>query len=103
MDTEQKTQKPLADYGKADVTPHIAEYAQWLSEHTGYEVDPKSVWLSGVLRARWQQERKAEREAAEAKPKRRKKAQPTPKGSTVATKQGVVIAEQRHIDATREA
>ena len=148
MNTTKKTSKtaPLAHRIPAEVSPVIAAYAEWLTEQTGYAVDPMSVYIGSQLRSTFQKSddnqkriadatkeraareaakavRKAEREAAAAKkaagtkgdkPKAAKntpttKTAPTPqrrrplKGSTVATEAGVVIAEQRHIDATKEA
>jgi hypothetical protein len=44
----------LASYADKDITPVMTEYIQWLTEQTGYEVDPLSVQLSGVLRGRFQ-------------------------------------------------
>jgi hypothetical protein len=86
MTSSKKTQpeaktpnrKPLADYVDAQVTPLIAEYAAWLTQHTGYEVDPKSVFLSSALRSRFQQERREAKVAPKPVRKRapRKPAEP---------------------------
>ena len=126
-----KTTPPLAHRVPEHVTALINTYAEWLTVQTGYTVDPMSVFLGSQLRgtfqkgdanqARLAQARKdrlaqdaakakarAEREAAavakaaetlpapKAAPKRAPKA-----GATLATADGVVIAEQRHIDVTK--
>jgi len=39
-------------------------YSAWLTERTGYKVDPRSVQLGSALRAKWQAEVRAEKEAA---------------------------------------
>lgn len=141
-----KTTAPLAHRIPAEVSPVITAYAEWLTEQTGYKVDPMSVYIGSQLRSTFQktpanQQRiaeaakeratqdaakakaRAEREAAAAKkaaepkvdnpapkatPKPAPKAAPKraprrpTKGSTVATAEGVVIAEQQHVEAVSE-
>lgn len=92
--------KPLADYADATVTPLIQEYADWIATNTGVKVDPLSVFLSSALRTLFQAERREAKQTA-AKPKRAPR-RPSTKGSTVATAEGVVIAEQQHIEAVSE-
>ena len=109
--TTAKTQnrKALADYKDTAVTPLMQEYAEWITANTGVKVDARSVFLGSALRTRFQAERRAAKATAKPARKRAPKAAPqaTPKakakGSTIATKAGVVIAEQRHIDAAKEA
>jgi len=150
-----KTTAPLAHRIPAEVSPVITAYAEWLTEQTGYKVDPMSVYIGSQLRSTFQKSpanqkriadaakdraardaakaaRKAER-AAVAKAKAQdtadkvapvkvsRKAQdkinavmpkPTAKraprrpavkaASTVAAADGVVIAEQQHIEAVSE-
>lgn len=45
---------PLARYADKDITPTMEVYVGWLKEQTGYDVDPMSVQLSGVLRGTFQ-------------------------------------------------
>ena len=131
-----KTATPLAHRVPAEVSDLINTYAEWLTEQTGYTVDPMSVYLGSQLRSTFQKgganqarlaqakkdrlaqeaakaKARAERETAAAAkaaeklvpaPKATPKAAPkrAPKASaTLATADGVVIAEQRHIDATK--
>ena len=119
----RKATPPLAHYAEKDVTPVIEEFAAWLTEQTGYEVDLRSVYPGSSLRATFQksegnQARIAARAAAVAADKlarAERKAEPKPtsqtkvqkaaatrkprtiKDSTIATADGVVIAEQRHV------
>lgn len=46
----KKGEAPLARYVDKDVTPRMQEFADWMREQTGYEVDPRTVYLSSVLR-----------------------------------------------------
>jgi hypothetical protein len=135
-----KTTAPLAHRVPAEVTALINSYAAWLTEQTGYTVDPMSVYLGSQLRSTFQKgeanqariaqaakdraaldaakaKAKAGREAAAvakaaapkdkpaakatAKPAAKKAApkHPTKTGATIATTEGVVIAEQNHIEA----
>lgn len=113
--TTTPNRKPLAEYKHATVTPLMQEYAEWLTANTGVKVDPLSVFLGSALRSRFQAERREAKAKAKPAPKPRatkrattkatSKAAPTrrsSKGSTVATRAGVVIAEQRHVDAKAE-
>lgn len=73
---------PLASYADKDITPVMTDYVTWLKEQTGYDVDPLSVQLSGVLRGTFQkssfrQEKLAarEREIVEEREARAKRAE----------------------------
>ncbi|WP_308491293.1 hypothetical protein [Microbacterium terrisoli] len=116
------TPAPLAHRVPAEVSALIQTYSAWIEEQTGQKVDPMSVYLGSQLRGLFQKSdgnqarlaeaakaraAKASQPASAAKTALKAKAQPKKvtrrrpaKGSTVATKAGVVIAEQRHIDAT---
>ena len=96
MSNTKKT-PALAHYAAKEVTPVIAAYAAWLEEQTGYKVDPLSVQLGSALRAAWQAEVRAEKEAAAKKPVPAKRA-PRKPAATTATPEGVVIAEQNHVE-----
>lgn len=121
---------PLAHFAAKPISPLMESYVAWLKAETGYDVDPMSVQLSGVLRSTFQKsdgnqkrlahaaevkkieaqtraEKKAERDAkakpvprAQPKAKVAPKPRATRKGSTIATAEGVVIAEQRHMEAS---
>lgn len=98
--TARKTQTPtaprFANYAEKEATPTMQAYAEWLTRETGYDVDPRSVYLGSALRGQFQKsegnqariadaasareqaktdraQRKAEREAA-AKERAAKKA-----------------------------
>jgi len=49
-----KPTAPRASYAEKPITPLMAEYIAWLKTETGYDVDPMSVQLSGVLRGTFQ-------------------------------------------------
>lgn len=68
--------KPLSAYADAEVSPIIQEFCEWLAA-TGVEIDPMSVYLGSALRARFQEERREAKKAAEAKPARKR----TPKAT----------------------
>jgi len=96
---------PRAEYATKDVTPLMQEYADWLTEQTGYPVDARSVFIGSALRVAFQKanratarDRQADAEFVEVKPKRTR----SRKGSTIAATghdgAPVVIAETRHID-----
>jgi len=90
----KKTPAPLAAQAAKPVSETMQTYAVWIEKQTGYKVDPLSVQLGSVLRGKWQAEMRAQKQgaAAQAKPARR------PRGSTIATREGVLIAEQRHVE-----
>ena len=119
MTTTKKTNPaPLAAHAAKDITPTMTTFSDWLTTQTGYKVDPMSVQLGSALRGAWQLEQRAEKEAApkatktavkpvaKAAPKvaakpATVKAAPKPRakaGATIATAEGVVIAEQRHVE-----
>lgn len=131
MTTTKKT-PTLAHRVPTEVTPVILAYAAWLEQQTGYKVDPMSVYLGSQLRSNFQksegnqkriadraaeiERERAARAASKAEREKAAKAKPTPAASkatpapkrrrpaaTVATDAGVVIAEQRHVDGTKEA
>ena len=112
MATKKTNTAPLAAHAAKDITPTMLTFTEWLTTQTGYKVDPLSVQLGSALRGTWQAEGRAMKESASAAPKRapRKVAEkpgavkPAPKprvqrGATIATAEGVVIAEQRHVEA----
>ncbi len=45
---------PRAAQAAKPISPLMAEYIAWLKAETGYDVDPMSVQLSGVLRGTFQ-------------------------------------------------
>lgn len=44
----------LTRYAEKDITDAMSQYADWLTEATGYKVDPRSVALAGTLRMQFQ-------------------------------------------------
>jgi len=88
----RKRPAPRAHYAAKEITATMQEYAAWLTEQTGYEVDPRSVYLGSALRTAFQAERRADA-VPEVTPKPRRR-----RGGTLATADGVVIAEQRHVE-----
>ena len=77
----QNATPPLAHLLDKEITPTMDRYAQWLTEQTGYEVDPRSVQLSGSQRGLFQKSelnqgaldarRKEREEAAQAREARK--------------------------------
>jgi hypothetical protein len=49
-----KNPAPHDAYASKPISPLMAEYVEWLKIETGYDVDPLSVQLSGVLRGTFQ-------------------------------------------------
>jgi hypothetical protein len=49
-----KNTAPRGAYAAKPLSPLMAEYVVWLKTETGYDVDPLSVQLSGVLRGTFQ-------------------------------------------------
>lgn len=49
-----KATPPLAHLLDKDITPTMDRYAKWLTDQTGYEVDPISVQLAGSQRGQFQ-------------------------------------------------
>ncbi|MFM9920596.1 hypothetical protein [Lacisediminihabitans sp. H27-G8] len=45
---------PRAAHAAKPISPLMSEYIAWLKAETGYDVDPMSVQLSGVLRGTFQ-------------------------------------------------
>ena len=76
------TKAPRAAFAAKPISPLMAEYVAWLKTETGYDVDPLSVQLSGVLRGTFQKSAQnqariaqvAERLAAEEKARAERKA-----------------------------
>jgi hypothetical protein len=64
--TNNKNIAPRAAHAAKPITPLMAEYAAWLKAETGYEVDPMSVQLSGVLRGTFQKSADNQKRLAEA-------------------------------------
>jgi len=55
---EVAAETPLAAYAGKEITETIREYAAWLTEQTGYEVDLRTVALAGTLRDKFQKSRR---------------------------------------------
>lgn len=76
-----KATPPLAHLLDKDITPTMDRYAKWLTDQTGYEVDPISVQLAGSQRGQFQKSdlnqqaleanRKAREEAIKAREERK--------------------------------
>lgn len=113
MATTKKTNTaPLAAHSAKEVTPTMQTFSDWLTAQTGYKVDERSVQLGSALRGVWQAEQRATKETAKPKRATKAPAKPAPKpvavkpapkprvtkGATLATPEGVVIAEQRHVE-----
>lgn len=49
-----KNAAPRAAQAAKPISPLMSEYVEWLKAETGYDVDPMSVQLSGVLRGAFQ-------------------------------------------------
>jgi hypothetical protein len=64
MATKKTNTAPLAAHAAKDVTPTMQAYSSWLTERTGYKVDPLSVQIGSALRATWQAEVRAEKQSA---------------------------------------
>lgn len=126
MTTKKSTTAPRAAYAEKPVTPLINAYCDWLEREVGIKLDAdarRAVYLGSALRTEFQKANRESRDAVlssikvPAKAKSTKpapkgkatKAAPAPsrrrpaKGSTVATPEGVVIAQQRHIDLAEGA
>jgi hypothetical protein len=120
MTTKKSTPAPRAAYAGKPVTPLINAYCDWLEREVGIKLDAdarRAVYLGSALRTEFQKSNRESRDAVlssiklpakarASKPAPKAKAAPAPsrrrpaKGSTVATPEGVVIAEQRHVDLT---
>lgn len=61
---------PRAAQAAKPISPLMAEYVSWLKAETGYDVDPISVQLSGVLRGAFQKDAPNQARIAEAAAKR---------------------------------
>lgn len=61
-----KTTAPLAHRIPAEVSPVITAYAEWLTEQTGYKVDPMSVYIGSQLRSTFQKTPANQNRIAEA-------------------------------------
>jgi sRNA-binding protein len=49
-----KTAAPKSALAAKPITPVMEAYVAWIKEQTGYDVDPMSVQLSGILRGEFQ-------------------------------------------------
>ena len=82
--TTKKPAAPRAEYADKAITPTMQAYAAWLTEQTGYPVDPRSVFIGSALRVAFQQGNREAKAATlasitvPAKPKRVR----TPKAAT---------------------
>ncbi len=108
MPTKKPT-APRADYAAKPVTPLINEFCDWIEREVGVKLDAdarRAVYLGSALRTEFQKANRTEKQAAldsitvPAKSTRTRKvaAAKLGKGSTVATADGVVVAEQRHVE-----
>jgi hypothetical protein len=103
MATKKTNAAPLAADAAKDVTETMQTFSAWLTEQTGYKVDARSVQLGSALRAKWQAEVRAEKQAAlDSITVPAKRAPRARKDSTIAATgrngKPVVIAEQRHVE-----
>ena len=115
MPTNKPT-APRATFATKPVTSLMNEFCDWIEGEVGVKLDAdarRAVYLGSALRTEFQQAKRAEKDAvpttkptAKAAPKATPKtaAKPAPKpratrGATIATPEGVVIAEQRHVEA----
>lgn len=123
MITKKSTTAPRAAYAEKPVTPLINAYCDWLEREVGIKLDAdarRAVYLGSALRTEFQKSNRESRDAVlssikvptkskSTKSAPKAKTAPAPsrrrpaKGSTVATPEGVVIAQQRHIDLTEGA
>ena len=107
MAVKETNTAPLAAHAAKALTSTMQTYAEWLTEQTGYKVDPLSVQLGSALRGTWQAEQRAAKQAPAKAPAKKAPVQKATvpakprvaRGATIATAEGVVIAEQRHIEA----
>jgi len=114
MTTKKSTTAPRAAYAEKPVTPLINAYCDWIEREVGIRLDAdarRAVYLGSALRTAFQAANRVEKQAALNSikvPTKGKATKPAPapsrrrplKGSTIATTEGVVIAQQRHIDLT---
>lgn len=111
MPTKKPT-APRAEYATKPVTPLMNEFCDWIEREVGVKLDAnarRAVYLGSALRSEFQKANRAEKQATPA-PKRTPRnaapktaAKPAPKprakrGATIATPEGVIIAEQRHVE-----
>lgn len=64
--TNKSTVAPRAAFAAKPISPLMAEYVAWLKTETGYDVDPMSVQLSGVLRGTFQKSEGNQKRIADA-------------------------------------
>jgi hypothetical protein len=64
MATKKTNTAPLAADAAKPVTETMQTFAGWIEAQTGYKVDARSVQLGSALRAKWQAEVRAEKDAA---------------------------------------
>lgn len=62
-----KTAAPLAEYATKALTPTMQDYVAWLTEQTGYKVDPQTVAIASALRVQFQKSEGNQARLAEAK------------------------------------
>ncbi len=111
----KKPAAPRAEYATKTVTPLINSYCDWIEREVGVKLDADArlaVYLGSALRTEFQKANRAEKDAAVPAKRAPRKAAPKPaavaakpapkprakRGSTIATPEGVVIAEQKHVE-----
>jgi len=110
----KKPAAPRAVFATKPVTPLMQEFCDWIEREVGVKLDAdarRAVYLGSALRTEFQKANAAAKQAAPTVPAKRapRKAAPKPaaevapkpraqRGSTIATPEGVVIAEQRHVE-----
>jgi hypothetical protein len=109
----KKTTAPRAEYAAKSVTPLMNEFCDWIEREVGVKLDAdarRAVYLGSALRTTFQAANRSAKQPSEAVPATKRSPKQTPskvaeskpasrkRGSTIATPEGVVIAEQRHIE-----
>ena len=113
----KKPAAPRAEYATKPVTPLMQEFCDWIEREVGVKLDAearRAVYLGSALRTEFQKANAAAKQTAPSVPAKRAPrkaateteavaAKPAPKprakrGSTIATAEGVVIAEQKHVE-----
>jgi sRNA-binding protein len=86
-----KTTAPLAHRVPTEVTDLINTYAEWLTEQTGYKVDPMSVYLGSQLRGTFQKGEANQARIAQAAKDRA--AQAAAKATAKAAREAAAVAK----------
>lgn len=112
----KKPAAPRAVFATKPVTPLMQEFCDWIEREVGVKLDAdarRAVYLGSALRTEFQKANAAAKQAAPTVPAKRapRKAAIKPeavaevapkprsrRGATIATPEGVVIAEQKHVE-----